>query len=251
MNPEEFVIQALQYWGLEVSKIQEQEEKTPDFFAIAGDSSYLIELKTKSPNPEALERRNASLDAGELFGESTPMVRRNRLSGIIRSAVEQLDAFDAGSAFQLAWFHSEGYAADAHMEQFEIALYGSTTIVDWSENGSARQCYFFTNSDFFRYRQVLDGAIVSTPAQVKLCLNPLSENYTQLKESFICAALQEGICDPYAYEAEGIAYVVDGDVDRNDKNSVLDFLRKKYEQEKLSDMTMSHRSVTVAVPHGS
>lgn len=249
MSQEEFVTQVLELWGLSVTKIPEQQEKTPDFLATAGDSSYLIELKTKSPNPDVLERRDAALGAGELFEEHISMVPRNRFSGVIRSATDQLDAYEADDAIQLIWLHSEGHSANAQMDQFEITLYGSTTLVDWAEKGTAGDCYFFTNSDFFRYRDILDGAILSTPEKAKICLNPLSDNYERFKESFLCVTLNEGICDPYAREAEGVAYVVDGDVDRNDKNSVLAFLREKYGQEKLMDMTMGHFSATVAVPH--
>ena len=64
------------------------------------------------------------------------MQRRNRLSGVIRSASTQLNDYDANNSFQIVWLHSEGHSAEAQMDLFEIALYGSTTLVDWSEIGS-------------------------------------------------------------------------------------------------------------------
>jgi len=249
MKNEEFIIQILEHWGLSVEKIPESEHPTPDFIATAENSSYLIELKTKSSNPEVVEQRESVLDAGEIFKEHTPMERRNRLSGIIHSATNQLRSFDAGEAIQLVWLHSIGHAADAQMQLFETAVYGSTTLVDWSENGISGDCYFFTNSDFFRYREDLDGAVISTPKEAKICLNPLSNNYEKFKRSFLCTTLDQGICDPYERERAGVAYIVDGDVDRNCKNAVLRYLRNKYQQEKLMDMTMNHMSVSLAYPH--
>jgi hypothetical protein len=249
MSQETFITQVLEHWGLTVTKIPEQQEKTPDFLAVAGESSYLIELKTKSPNPDILNQREAALNTGELFEEHIPMLPRNRFSGVIRSATDQLASYNADDAIQLIWVHCEGHSAKTQMDQFEITLYGSTSLVDFSENGTMGDCYFFSNSDFYRYKHILDGAILSTPEEAKICLNPLSENYEKFQESFLCTSLHEGICDPYAREKEGVAYIVDGAVDRTDKNSVLSFLRNKYGQDKLMDMTMNHMSATVAVPH--
>jgi hypothetical protein len=123
MSQEELITHILEHWGLDVTKIPETDDKTPDFLAVGEDSSYLIELKTKSPNPELLERREAALSTGELFEEFLPMQRRNRLSGVIRSASTQLNDYDANNSFQIVWLHSEGHSAEAQMDLFEIALY--------------------------------------------------------------------------------------------------------------------------------
>ena len=248
MNQETFVIQVLEHWGLSVTKIPKGQEKTPDFLAVADKSTYLIELKTKSPNPEVLSKKEIALNADEFFEEHTPMASRNRFSGVIRSATDQLENYDADNAIKLVWVHCVGHSAKLRMGRFEKTLYGSASLADLSENGTLRDCYFFTNSDFYRYKCVLDGAILSTPKECKICLNPLSENYKKFQNSFLCTSLSEGICDPYAREKEGVAYIVDGDIDRTDTDSVLTFLRKKYGNEKLMEMPMTYMSMTSSVP---
>ena len=50
-------------------------------------------------------------------------------------------------------------------------------------------------------------------------------------------------------EESGIAFIVDGPVDRRDTNAVLGFLKEKYNTEKLMVMPMNHFEAHVAVPH--
>lgn len=248
MDPERLATLMLEHIGCLVEKIPETDEKTPDFFVTLECDQYLIELKAKEANPEQIRERDEQLDAGEIYEEFEPVLRQNRLSGIVRDATGQLDSHNHDGIFRLAWFMAIGHNASAKMHQFESTLYGSTTLVDWSENGTAGDCYYFYNSDFHRYRQSLDGAIVSTQQELKLCLNNYSPRYENLKASSLVRAFANGVCDPVQREEAGEAYIVDSEVDRNNLQDVLDYLRRKYKQERLTNMTMNHMSATIAVP---
>lgn len=48
---------------------------------------------------------------------------------------------------------------------------------------------------------------------------------------------------------DGRAYIVDAPIDRRDKNAVLDFLKEKYNTEKLMVMPMTYFEAHVAIPH--
>ncbi|MCG8064882.1 MAG: hypothetical protein N0C89_12150 [Candidatus Thiodiazotropha endolucinida] len=149
---------------------------------------------------------------------------------------------------RIVWLLSTGYLAEPNMHQFEATLYGSTTVCDWSDEGECKVCYFFYNSDFFRFRDTLDAAIVSTEQEAKLLLNPLSSRYESMKSCSLVEKIGKAVVDPIAEEQEGFAFYVDGEVDRNDKNAVLNYLRKKYNADKMLDITMNYMSGTVLVP---
>ncbi|WP_217987702.1 hypothetical protein [Halomonas salipaludis] len=250
MEPEEFVIVVLRSLGIEVEQIETGEGKTPDFLAHAGDSAYLIELKTKYSDPAILEERESVLARGEVFKEETPVARRNRVSGVIASAAKQLNSYaSVNHDFQLVFLLASGHHPDVQMSIFENCLYGTKDTVDFIGEGGVLPAYFADNSDFFNLQESLDGAIVSTSHEAKLCLNPYSPRYEALSDSELTRLFKEGVCDPLQKEREGMAFVVDGDVNRRNENEVLEFLKQKYGREKLMFIQMNHYSGTISLPH--
>ena len=135
------------------------------------------------------------------------------------------------------------------MSIFENCLYGAKDAVDFIGEGGVLPAYFADNSDFYNLRDSLDGAIVSTMNAAKLCLNPHSPRYEELRNSELRHSFEQGVCDPIQQEREGLAFIVDGEVDRNTENEVLEFLKHKYGREKLMFIHMKHYSGTVSVPH--
>ena len=137
----------------------------------------------------------------------------------------------------------------AKSRQLEAALYGTTRMFDLdSSEGVHRPCYFFRDSDFFRYRNVLDAAIVSTLTSEKLCMNTLSTRYDSFKQTRLYAHFGCAIRDPLVEEARGDAYIVKSDVDRNDENAVIADLRSKYRCPKLMSIDVGCISASVAYP---
>ncbi len=69
-------------------------------------------------------------------------------------------------------------------------------MFDLDGDGFHRPCYFYRNSDFFRYRNILDAAIVSTLNKVELCFNPFSLKGSEFKYSKFALTFKDSICDP-------------------------------------------------------
>lgn len=67
---ENIVIKTLEDWGFFVEKIVETRSKTPDFICEKNGEYYLIELKTRFPNPEERKKKGSILMSGELFAET-------------------------------------------------------------------------------------------------------------------------------------------------------------------------------------
>jgi hypothetical protein len=235
--------------GYTVEKIDEGNDESPDFLVFDDSSSYIVELKTKFVAEEVLAHRQKTLSEGEIHQVMEPLAPKNRFSGIIRKAQSQLNAHHlSGESFRVVWLLATGHLAEPAMEQFEATLYGSTTVCDWSDNSECKTCFFFYNSDFYRYSDELDAAIVSTESGARLLLNPYSDKFEAIKISTLPAHLGTAVVDPIKLAADGDAYIIEGDVDRNDKQAVLKYLREKHNSEKILDMTMNFMSGTMAVP---
>jgi len=256
MDSESTVERLLADVGYSVTKIAKGNKESPDFFVHDDASSYVIELKTKFPSDKEIRERREVLLAGDIHQINEPMVRKNTLSGIIRKAKDQLREYSQkDDIFRLVWLFCTGHLANPRMEQFEATLYGSATIVDWADDGRSGECYFFYTSDFYRYRQVLDGAIVSSDSEgnlikAKLLLNPLSPRYEKMKESSLQNHFQEqeAVLDPIVLENEQKAFLVTGDVDRDNRQAVLDYLREKYKLTNIHVLEMKHMSGTKIIP---
>ena len=89
-------------------------------------------------------------------------------------------------------------------------------------------CYYFHHSGFFRWRNVLDGAVIATPEGAELCLNTFSPRYLTFKQSEMGGMFGESVVDPIEIEKQGACYTADCEIDRNDENAVLSYLAGKY-----------------------
>jgi hypothetical protein len=141
------------------------------------------------------------------------------------------------------WLLSTGHLAEPRLDQFEATLYGSTYLHTTERYGN---CYFFYDSDFFKYCDVLDAAIISTASKGRLLLNPLSPRYVRMKDSSLIKHFTEGsIIDPIELEDEGKAFLVDSDVNRADEQAVLQYLKEKYKTNKVAVVEMHYMSGTI------
>jgi hypothetical protein len=245
MDYEPIVKRFFETLGYQVEKIPETDEESPDFWISDDTSSYVMELKTKFPSAVEIEKRNHQLDSGEIFNINELIIRKNTLSGIIKKANDQLKSIKEENVLRIVWLLSTGHPAEPRMLQFEASLYGLAPIVSSERTGD---CFFFYNSDFYRFRETLDGAIVSIESKPKLLLNPLSPRYAQLKSSSLPKHFGREVVDPIELERLGMAFLVDNDVDRGDKEAVLRYLRKKYGLEDLMNLTMTYLSGTISIP---
>ena len=250
MNIEEAIGVQIKEWGFLVIKIPESNnkgEKRPDFEVKVDGITYLIEVKSREDDKEEISEKRATLEQGEIYGQHKPLVRKNTVSGIIRDACEQLKNYGSDDCFRIVWLCAIDEAQTAKFEQFKAALYGKTQMFDLDGDGHHRPCYFYRNSDFFRYRNILDAAIVSTLSQVELCFNPFSVKNVELHTSRFAKTFKDSVCDPIKDESEGYAYIVDSDIDRKNENAVMRYLQKKYNAPKLQKIDMGWHSGSILI----
>lgn len=236
-------------FGLDCQDIPTSEgERRPDFkvTSLTGDTT-IVELKAKGDDPAELGNEEVALQQGGIVSRSVPLDRRNTLSGIIEDGIEQLRSYSAPDASHVLWLHSWGRDADLLRDRFRATLYGTTNIFDL--NGSGTRTGFFVDfNDFYRYRDVLDGAVLSTETQGQLCSNSLSQRAKYFRESGFVAAFSKGLCDPENLEKRGEAYIADCDLDRRKRNEVMNYIRKKYGRDRLMDIDLSYHSAAMVVP---
>jgi hypothetical protein len=233
--------------GYHVEKIPESSVESPDFLVYDDSVSYLVELKTKFPSMEQIAERKSTLETGEIHSIQESITYQNRLHGIIKKAVGQLDEHKDKIPFRLIWLLSTDYLAEPRMLQFKSTIYGIACVVDVSQERPG-DCYFFYNSDFYRYRSKLDSAIISTDmTNPVLLLNPLSARYENLKSSSLIKHFDNALIDPYNLDLQGKAFLVDSDVDRGNEEAVLQYLREKYKSENFVKLSMNYLSGTMRI----
>ena len=247
-------VQVFETWGAQVKPLPTSTKEECDWEVSLEGCTLIAEEKTKFEDALALRGRRETLQAGRVHGQTIPLRSNNRLSGIVKKAVGQLSssANDVAHDLRVLWFTGTGFDGEARHYQLLSTLYGSTRVFELNGDGRHRTCYFFRNSDFYRFREVLDGAYVTyltgDSLTVKLCLNPYSANWERLRDSPFAARLKNGLIDPIAEEVEGVSYIVDGDVERTDEGAVMKYLHEKYKLVQAMNMDMGMTTATIQVP---
>jgi len=250
VDAEEYVIGVLGSMGINAEKIPESDSDSPDFIASYGKTKLLVELKTKTDDLEKLKTREEILARGDIYNDSTEITHQKTIAKRIRKASKQLDATDLDVDFRIVWLLALGEKQDTKLKQFEMTLYGSVNLFDLSDGtNQMKSCFYFGESSFYRYRDILDGAMVSTLDKGRFCINNHSPNYAALKNSDVIGAFGEGILDPVELEKEGRAYIADSEVDRSNKADVLSSVQKKYKKSRLIDLNFTHYSATTTVSY--
>jgi hypothetical protein len=223
-------------------------DKTPDFEIQWPNESYILELKIKEDDTEEIKTDSAILKRGEILSKSKALSKRNRLSGIIKDGCDQLAAFDPTHVkLHLLWLHCIGLDADLHWEQFRATLFGAQKLIS-SDLTTMAECFYFHSSDFFRYRENLDGAFISYGDDVTLCVNSLSSLVGALRSSRLYSSLTEGILDPGALETERTVLIADAACPRDSEQNTLEYLRAKYKLTHLQAITFGRHTAAIAIP---
>ena len=240
---EDYVIKVLESLNCHVVKIPESQidgQSSPDFSVNLLNDQYVIELKTKNMSKNAYDAIYADIDTHGVCTNSVILERENRYSKVISKAKNQLKSYRIDDfSFKIIWLHSIGAHSYNHMEQFKQALYGIKILVDFDYEDGTRECYFFEQSDFYRYRNIIDGAILTRDGNLQFCLNPLSENFEKLKKSSLVTSLDNSNqLDPLQLAKIDKIYYADNDMPRGDNTASLDYLREKYGYSNLMIMPM-------------
>lgn len=234
INYENKVIEYFRNLSFSIEKIPESNEKTPDFL-ISGTERILIEQKTKFDDRELYEEQEDVLNSGEVFQHGELTGYTSKIAKIIGEGNSQLkkQKKSTNSDFCFLFIITSGVNASTQVKQFSSTFYGIMPIVDFDDSSRiAKNCYYFTESQFFRCRETLDGAFLvnSYNGQLKLLINDKSSNYERLKKSKFLAQFEANVpcVDPIELEANGKAYVADCQIDRRKLDEVKQYVFKKY-----------------------
>lgn len=224
--------------GFSVVALQEREGvKTPDLLVMKAGERFLFEIKSKGDDEEEFARQRNRSAAGEVGVWSEPWAPRNTISKVIREGAQQLAVFPADEYdYSLLWLHAEGRYPESQFQQFAHTLFGLTRVFSLQDSKFDYECYYFHDSAFFRLREILDAAIISTQNKAQLCLNTYSPRAEALRESTLVRALKGGIHDPDALASQGKAIIADCNINRRDSSGVIRFLQEKYGVEYLQHM---------------
>lgn len=254
MKTQSTAAQVLELWKATFEQLPTSSEQEADWIATLDGCKLLIEEKTKFDEPTAEVKRKSALTSGEMYSQTLPLTAKNVLSNIVKKSSKQLLSSSSKTDYHLKilWFNSVGFDAEAKHFQLIATLYGSTNIAELNQS-KLKECYFFRNSDFFRFKDQLDGAVVlyftsESSATMKLCLNPYSKNWEALRDSPYAKKFLNGIIDPIADEATGNSYIADTNIDRNNKAAVLDYLQNKYKLDRITEMDLNIASVVFTTP---
>jgi hypothetical protein len=217
----------------------ENDKKRADFLLEDGKIRVLLELKIKGENPEESKSHNEVLDNGKIYEYEESSTRRNRLSALIKKGVSQLSETPEPADFRLLWLHGAGRYAKHHAKRFTATLYGSRRVVPVNKPFDVRHCYYFEDSDFFRHREILAGAIVSSGRDCQLCINDLYLHTATFRDSSFRQIFGQGYCDPIELEKADKAYIVDSNIDRCNKDEVRKYLATKYACSNFLDLDIS------------
>lgn len=248
MSQEEGIQRALESFGFKVEKIDERIGiKTPDFYATKDGDAFTIELKTKYMNPTIIQNMQQAFGQGEMHTSIIPLNFNTTYQKVIHKAKDQLKSEPIyEESFNIAWFHCEGSDAGTIMEIFENTLYGKAYGADFKDdhNKNAYECYYYKEiAMFYKYKDILDGAVISMDGSIKVLLNILSPKYEELKNSSLCITLKEGVQDPYERESRGEALVINEEMYGRNINLEI---QKKYGMK--SFMVFPMQSYTISAP---
>lgn len=231
-NLENQVIDYFSQFCVVVSKIPESDEKTPDFL-IDQEERVLIELKEKKDKEELHESKESVLSEGEIYEHFHTMGHNKRISGVISYGIKQLatQKENTKSDFCFLFLVANGVSPSNQIEKVYSTLYGKMEVIDFeSKSNIALRCYYAYYSEFYKYRDVIDGVFLAGNGSVRLLLNDKSPRYLKLKESKFITKFVESmhIHDPVELEKRNEILIADCEISRGNTDAVKDYVFSKY-----------------------
>lgn len=261
MKSDDLAQAALEAMGYEVSPTppsKQSGKKEADFLVSYQEISALIEAKLKENDPEEEKNREDQLTSEGWYSSEHVRGRDETISGIIRNGARQLKSSENKEhEFKILFFVADCINSKTVSEQFIDTIYGRTEIMECDNQNSTKKCYFYRNSDFYR-RRIIDAAIVGHISNghinLKICLNPYSENYLALKNSKFIPPFDGAIIDPIEEEKLEKAYIPDDNIERKEHpftklfslyDPVLIHLAQKYKTKTLIKLDPNQPEITV------
>ncbi|MDP2562946.1 hypothetical protein [Psychrobium sp. 1_MG-2023] len=231
---EDTVIGYLKKFDLIAEKIEETEEKTPDFI-VRGKDNVLIELKEKFDAQTVHEEQKSTLESGEVYQRTHTTGYWRTISNVIEKGIKQLAAqkSNTNSKYCFLFVVTSGVNPSTQVKQFESTFYGRKSIIDVdSASNEAKWCYYFSESLFLRNKNIIDGAFVinGSTGIARLLINDQSPQYDCLKKSeFVAKFVNKiSIVDPLELEASESILIADTKIPRRNEEAIKQYVFDKY-----------------------
>ncbi|MBN3344202.1 hypothetical protein H5A44_17430 [Pectobacterium brasiliense] len=241
-----FLLKDLDY---EVNIIPPSNKKEADFYIELNGHSALVEAKMKFDDKNKENERERVLSGGGVYMDLATLGRDRSMANIISDASKQLSssAIDKPHNFKILLFIATGMNLSAKIEMVFDTLCGTTNIMEFGENNHYKKCYFYRESEFNKRKNEIDAAIIASVVNENVtlfvALNPLSNNYAEMKNSDILTPFGNAIRDPLEEEKSNKAYILDKDIPKMNLPSLaayddprLRYLEEKYKTGKLMAM---------------
>jgi hypothetical protein len=219
--------------GIQVEDIPEGKTETADLMVTMDNDIFFVEIKSRLDDQKKIKEENERLSKGEMISRYDTTGRKDQISNIAKKAASQLNEHD-GQGIKLLWFVGLGNDGKLQSDQCRATLYGIVDVGEreFPEKGT-KDCYYFDHGDFYKFRDILDGAVVGHVASDGvyyggLNINNFSEKKALLINSKITKLFGAGICNPDDLEARGQIYIADCPIQRSDKLGVLEYVQEKY-----------------------
>lgn len=170
----------------------------------------------------------AELSRGEIAQTTERWAYDEKVARIARHAKKQIVQVATPDDLRLIWFECRGRDQESQWQQVFGTCYGSTNVFDLKDKTFQRECYYFRESAFFRWRESLDGAVLFSGDNGALYLNSYSPRYPRLKDSGLARAFAPAVVDPLKLELEGHAAIADCETPRSQPDRVVQYLAEKY-----------------------
>jgi hypothetical protein len=229
--------------GIPNREVPTADELRPDLLlSPETENETLMELKSKEDDPNWMQELNEDLESGRIVSRRQSTGKWNRIDGIIRHAVAQMDTIDPSQKLlRTVWFHCSGFNAALAEMRLKATIYGTHKLIS-TELPNVVTCHYFWNSCFFRYRHGLDGVVISRGDEAQLNLNDHSPRFERIVSSPIARAFGSAVYHPQQYlEDKGFMYN-DSALPRDNAQTILDFLREKYSIDHLQEIHMDMHS---------
>ena len=232
----QYIIDFMNHFGYSCNEIEESSNETPDLLVNCNDEDIGIEIKTKCDDESALLKKMNILKSGYTYEYSKEIKRQNNISKIIGKASKQLLSI-SNLNYRGIWFDIKNDNPENTIELIKSSLYGKKVI--FTNRPEAVNCYYFTNSDFYKYKNEIDFAYISHNNKIEMLINNISIKYHNLLKSSFIAAFKEFLYDPINDDKLGKIFIIDTDIDRSNTDELLKYLMAKYNLEYAKDVYLT------------
>ncbi len=207
--------------------------RNADFLATFGETTILVEVKDRESKPDQVFTASRDDDQGSVEFSFRSMGSDQNTRNKVRVAVDQLDqtAKIEQPKFKMIWFTGTHDNAEVDRQRFIAGLYGTEKLHVLGESNVVT-CYYFHNSDFFRYRDRLDGAfatyIEGGRISVKVCVNDCSPRKQELADFFTTSELSRSLFFPTGQTPLDATVVMTATHDRKNVDASITWLEMHF-----------------------